>query len=338
MGKLQRVVELGRHFGPAGVADAAGMAVDRVVRGGRAHSQPHYLVVETTTRCNLRCPFCQRSIEQQIAGRNRDLTAAEMAGILDQFPLLEWLVVQGIGEPLLNRELPDIVRLAKGRGLKVEFNTNGTLLTEETCRAIAAAGTDLVSVSVDSVSEAEYLKLRPGSTLARLTEGVGNLATAAQAAGNPRVMLRTVATRTGAAEFPAIVAWGRALGVHAFVLQDLLICDAAFAAERIDRAEFDRLRDWASTQDGATVQFVNFDRFRRRRAKRAHCCEPWEHPYITAEGYLVPCCTIGDATKLNFGNVFERPFAELWNSEAFRAFRAGFDRVMPAVCRGCPKY
>ena len=327
-----------RQFGAAGLRNAAGLACDRAWRGTRAHAVPNYLVVETTTRCNLRCPFCQRSVERQLAARDRDLSEAEMARILDQFPLLEWLVTQGIGEPLLNPHFFAIVRLAKARGLKVEFNTNGTLLTPERCREIVAAGTDLVSVSVDSVEPARYAELRPGTTLARVAEGVANLAEAARAAGRPQVMLRTVATRTAWQELPAIIAWGRERGVRDFVLQDMLVCAPEFAGQTLDRAEFAALGAYARQLTDVRLQLVGFDRFRPRHARRAHCREPWEHPYVTAQGFLLPCCTIGDAEKINFGNILERPFAELWNGPAACDFRAHFDRGRPAVCRGCPKY
>ena len=51
----------------------------------------------------------------------------------------------------------------------------------------------------------------------------------------------------------------------------------------------------------------------------------WRSTYVTANGNVLPCCispfSTTDYPGLVFGNVFETPFAEIWNGERYVARR-----------------
>ena len=55
-------------------------------------------------------------------------------------------VLHGVGEPMLVKNLPRMVRYLKGRGTYVLFNTNGTLLNEKNGRALIEAELDELRV------------------------------------------------------------------------------------------------------------------------------------------------------------------------------------------------
>lgn len=79
---------------------------------------------------------------------------------MEQFPVLERAVLHGVGEPLLNRDLPRMVAHLKSRGVYVLFNTNATLLTEDWGRRLIEAGLDELRVSVDG---ADPVRMRPSA-------------------------------------------------------------------------------------------------------------------------------------------------------------------------------
>src|SRR5690349_23701466 len=87
---------------------------------------PRELHIETTNRCNLACKTCPQ--QWGMPEDSADLTLETVNGILDQTPGVQRVVLHGIGEPLLNKELPAIVRAVKARGAYALFNTNGLLL------------------------------------------------------------------------------------------------------------------------------------------------------------------------------------------------------------------
>ncbi len=118
------------------------------------------LLWEITTRCNLGCPFCHRTI-----GAAGDITHTDCRTIL---PFLKAVGIQDVivsgGEPLLNRDLFLLLRLLKDAGLDVDMCTNGTLVTRLVATRLKAFLTE-VSVSIDSHDPAIHDALRgwPGA-------------------------------------------------------------------------------------------------------------------------------------------------------------------------------
>ena len=62
--------------------------------------------------------------------------------IVDQVPDIERAVLHGVGEPMLVKNLPKMVRYLKDRGTYVLFNTNGMVLNDKNGRALIEAGLD----------------------------------------------------------------------------------------------------------------------------------------------------------------------------------------------------
>ena len=110
-----------------------------------AERLPVCLYLEVTNRCNLLCTTCPRTYEalEPPADMSWDL----FTGIVDQVPDLARAVLHGIGEPMLVKSLPLMVRHLKERGVYVLFNTNGTALNERNGRALIEAGLDELRVS-----------------------------------------------------------------------------------------------------------------------------------------------------------------------------------------------
>ena len=99
---------------------------------------PSRLYVEVTNRCNLRCRTCVQY--RGMPEAPRDLSLEEVMWIAGQAPDLKSIVLHGIGEPLLNEELPLIIRKLKDKGVHVLFNSNALLLTPELARELVSCG------------------------------------------------------------------------------------------------------------------------------------------------------------------------------------------------------
>ena len=106
---------------------------------------PVCLYLETTNRCNLLCTTCPRTYEE--LEPPADMSWELFTSIVDQIPHLQRAVLHGVGEPMLVKHLPRMVRYLKDRGTYVLFNTNGTVLNEKNGRALIAAGLDELRVS-----------------------------------------------------------------------------------------------------------------------------------------------------------------------------------------------
>src|SRR5580700_8106139 len=106
---------------------------DQFTRGLDA---PICLTWELTYACNLACVHCLSS-----SGRRdpAELTPAEARHIVDELVDLKVFYVNiGGGEPMLRPDFFDLVGYATERRVGVKFSTNGTRLTAERARQLAA--------------------------------------------------------------------------------------------------------------------------------------------------------------------------------------------------------
>src|SRR5580704_13519821 len=110
--------------------------------------EPVCLYLETTNRCNLLCTTCPRTYAE--LEPPADMAWDLFTKIVDQVPDCSRAVLHGVGEPMLVKNLPRMVRHLKDRGTYVLFNTNGTVLNGRNGRALIAAGLDELRVSFDA--------------------------------------------------------------------------------------------------------------------------------------------------------------------------------------------
>src|SRR5262245_17859701 len=83
--------------------------------GELAERPPLCLYLETTNRCNLLCTTCPRTYEE--LEPPADMSWELFTSVIDQSPNLVRAVLHGVGEPMLVKNLPRMVRYLKDRGV-----------------------------------------------------------------------------------------------------------------------------------------------------------------------------------------------------------------------------
>jgi GTP 3',8-cyclase len=145
------------------------------------------LRVSITDRCNFRCVYC---MPKEVFGRDHAfldrkelLSFEELARVVGVFASLgvKRVRITG-GEPLVRRDVERLVELLSAiPGLDLALTTNGALLAAK-AQALAAAGLDRVTVSLDSVDDAQFRALNDVDfPVERVLEGID----AASEAGLP---------------------------------------------------------------------------------------------------------------------------------------------------------
>ena len=145
------------------------------------------LRVSITDRCNFRCVYC---MPKEVYGRDHAflerrelLSLEEIARVVGVFAGLGVRTVRITGgEPLVRRNVEHLVELlAEIPELELALTTNGALLAQK-AEALARAGLDRVTVSLDSLDDATFRALNDTDfPVARVLEGID----AAAAAGLP---------------------------------------------------------------------------------------------------------------------------------------------------------
>jgi len=104
--------------------------------------------LEFSGRCNLRCSHCFAALSQK--DMSRETLEKVFAGIDALDPVS--LTING-GEPLLNPLLPEALRQASARRLRVTVMSNATLATKEIADLLTENGVAKVKVSLDFLEE-----------------------------------------------------------------------------------------------------------------------------------------------------------------------------------------
>ena len=101
-----------------------------------------------TAKCNLKCSHCYR--DSDALSPDWELSDEKCLQLIDEIKELNPpMVLLTGGEPLLRKNVFDIVRKCKASGLRVGLSTNGTIIDEDTAKRIKASGTDYVGISID---------------------------------------------------------------------------------------------------------------------------------------------------------------------------------------------
>lgn len=126
---------------------------------------PFVLFVDPASACNFACPFCPTGHDDLISATGR------FQGIM-KLPLFQKIIddlgefskpikvlrMYKDGEPLLNKNLAEMIRYAKSSG-RIEYidtTTNGSLMTPERMGPILEAGLDKINISVDGMNREQY--------------------------------------------------------------------------------------------------------------------------------------------------------------------------------------
>src|SRR5712691_4295376 len=318
-------------------------SVDRR-RGEKAERLPVCVYLETTNRCNLLCTTCPRTYAE--LEPPADMSWELFTLIVDQIPDLQRAVLHGVGEPMLVKNLPRMVRHLKERGSYVLFNTNGTVLNERNGRALIEAGLDELRVSLDAANARSFRAIRGKDYFGRILRNVRAFRNLQEREGKDRPRLS------------AFVQVAADIGVKEVYLQRLVFFDRdAVGLARPDQALYEQMtREEAAHLEAATAlarsHGITFSASGAvpepgMSLKRQDdgspwtlCRRPWTVMYFTANGRALPCCiapfsqrgyenyTLGDATQ--------QTLQEIWSGAAYRSFRTALLSDEPtASCAGC---
>jgi MoaA/NifB/PqqE/SkfB family radical SAM enzyme len=338
--------------------------------------------IEVTSRCNLKCVMCPVTVLAE-HWPERDMAWETFERAAAAFERAKWVHLQGWGEPLLHRRIFDMIARAKEAGCRVGFTTNGTRLTRETGARLLDAGLDLIAVSIAGASAATHEAIRVGSDFAKLVHNLRQFLRLREASGNtrPKVEIFFLMTRTNLAELPRAVELAAELGADELVATNLdyvitpgLDALRAYGEGPPARALGEALDEAHAAARRTGIAFRPYPLAFREMA----VCDlnPLKILYISADGGVSPCVYTSltgqtsiprvfdgravEVPVVQFGNLNERPLAEIWESAAYREFRAlfagrvrGASRMLlgalaggaapeeevpaPQACRTCPK-
>jgi PqqA peptide cyclase len=312
--------------------------------------RPYALLAEITYRCPLHCPYCSNPAaaslceaprRPEVAGyNNNELTTTEWTHVIREASALGVLQIGfSGGEPLVRRDLPDLVRAAREANLYTNLITSGIGLNDDCVRDLRDAGLDSVQLSFQS--DNPILADEIAGT--RAHQHKLDAAEKIRAAGIP-LSLNFVIHRRNIDRLPQMIELAESLAAQRVELANVQFYGWAFlnrAALLPTREQVVRAREIATAAKARLackidIFYVLPDYYETRPKP---CLNGWGQRYLTVNptGDVLPCPTASSAIPdLRFENVRTRKLDWIWReSESFNRFRG--TEWMPEPCQSCPQ-
>ncbi len=325
-------------------------------RSAVAEAAPVCLYLETTNRCNLLCTTCPRTYED--LEPPADMSWELFTQIVDQYPNISRVVLHGIGEPMMVKDLPRMVRYLKDRGTYVLFNTNGTLLRPKKGRELIDAGLDELRVSLDAAEAKAFKLVRGRDWFDRIVRNVRDFVELKGRlhAVNPRLSLWLTGLRETLEQLPDFIRLAAEVGVPEVHLQRMVQFPEGQGLARPQSSLFERVEneEAAFLEEARRVAAelkVSFDasgaaepEASLRRGDSEHpwslCRRPWTLMYFTAHGRAIPCCiapfSMRGYESFTLGDASQQSLRDIWNGPGYQAFRTALlSDAPPSACSSC---
>ncbi|MBF0458461.1 MAG: radical SAM protein [Nitrospirae bacterium] len=299
---------------------------------------------ETTSRCNFRCIMCR--IQEYDGGkRAKDLSFEDFSRSLDELYGLIEIKLQGLGEPLLNKDIFKMISYAAQRYIWIRMTTNGSLLNvNDNYKRLIDSNPSEVQVSIDGASEAVFETIRRGSNFGIVIRNAALLNEYAESLGlTEKTRCWTVVQNANAGELFEIIRLADKMKFRRLTFSVTL---SNFGDKHWEQRNQLLSADQSLTENigaeliefganyGIEVTFWDGSEKYILGNENRLCAWIFERAYISSDMRIVPCCVISTPDVCDFGDA--RDFINVWNSEIYRSLRlAHINGNLPDFCKQC---
>jgi len=272
---------------------------------------PPCVQIEPTSICNLRCVFCFQTdslLTNKKEGHAGQMSLDLFKNIVDQLVgNVQFVTLASRGEPLLAKQIVEMLAYITGKFIGFKINTNATFLDEKRAHAILASDANTIVFSVDSANPETYAQMRVNGNLDKVINNIKNFIKIKERHySNSKII-----TRVSGVDF-----------------------DSA-------KQNFTETSDfWGSIVE--QVAFVNYNPWENSYQKSSNdvtepCSDLWRRTFIWWDGKVNPC-DVDYRSFLSVGNVLDTNISEIWNGEAYNNLRKTHLNLLRKnlkPCNGC---
>lgn len=225
------------------------------------------------------------------------------------------------GEPLLNKNLPQMIREAHEAGLYTIVSTNAQAMTPEMAQELVTAGLDRIIISMDGLTQESYDAYRIGGNLEKAKAAIRYLR---ESKGKTMIELQCLRLHSNEHEWKEFRRVYKELGADKLTFKTAQLYDYEEGHPLMPSDP--RYSRYIQGPDG---------RFHRRPLPKG-CFRVWSGAVITTTGEVLPCC-YDKAHAYAYGNIMNAPMRELFNNEKAISFRQAAFQQTPDICQECWK-
>lgn len=313
---------------------------------GKTPKGPLFLYLEITRKCNLKCEFCNIWM---VGKKNPELFRKEMTKE-KIFEIVDDAADMGVkivdidgGEPLLRKEVYEIIRRIEKNGMTSLVATNGTLLTRNVVKKLIDSNLSTVLVSLDSHIPEIHDEVRGvRETFKKARNGIKFLRELGK--NNLKIGISSLVTSKNI-ELTKVAKLAKSLDVDMirFLPYHLIYPHNLYSSQneklfidderklKILENEIENLLEYAK----ANGLLTNSEKFLKGipeyfRGKKIvnKCYAGYLFCDINCYGEVMPCL-LHSRSRINLG---EKSFKDFWNSDEFKNAR---DKIRKSRCENC---
>ena len=290
----------------------------------KVFNKPFYMLLEVSSRCNLNCKMCKRSLFD-FNRAIRDMTFEEFKKNINRLgKYLVFIALWNYGEPLLNTELSKMIRYASDKKIITIVNTNGLLLDQNKAKEVLVSGLKYLIISLDGTDNDVYGEYRQGGNFSLLRDNVKQLCGIKKKLGVrfPIIELQFIVMQKNEHQAYNFFSLARNWGV-----------DRASLKKFNTLVRFEQPEIFLPKND----LFVS-DVFKgEANFIKNTCSAPWSGMVLNSDGNIVPCCSDFFSIR-KMGNAFQEDINDIWNGEDYIKLRKEMNSTIhsPEICNDCP--
>ncbi len=336
------------------------------IKTERVVGRPYKMKIESTNICNTKCQLCPTGLGYEGRPKGK-MSFEQFAGLIDR---THWhlyaLDLSMWGDPMIVPDIFKMIRYAHDRGVWTYISSNLHAYKLDPRKGqgeeLVRSGLDLLTCSLHGATQETFEIYQPGKSFADTVAKVRHIIATRDRMGSatPVVQLNFVVTRRNEHEIAAFQRLADELGCKAvfsapslnlrFVGQDKKLQSLGLAPDILARKTQEHIEQWLPADakyalkpyremlSGKPVKDEAYNGH-----KTFDCSWPWRMSVINWDGQVCTCCGNFDP-KEDMGNVFERPFSQVWNGRKYRMARRSFKRRVEGAdaqdnaCATCPGY
>ena len=303
-----------KYSTPKKLLNMAKVEYELLMKKNVLSSMPYCAKLEPTNICNLDCTFCYRKEVKYGFGSTK---FEDFKKTFDQ--LRDYLcisVLHHLGEPLLHKDICKIINYVHKNRVATYVSTNLNYLTDELAEELVKSGLDVLSVSIDGITQESYSEYRRQGELNLLIKNLKKLIAVKRRlkSSTPYIDFQFIIFKYNENQIEDVRRIAKQLGVDSLKLRPGIIDDPAWLPEN---------------KNLRSKLYVN------RRKKKKACWWLWRTTHVTWNGNVIPCCRV--ICDKPYGNVRQQKFIEIWNNKDFVESRKVFTNngKRPTQCTSC---
>lgn len=277
-----------------------------------------FLLLETTSKCNLKCPMCIQSMNYP---QTESMTDDTFENVLSHIASMKIPSVSMnlTNEPLLDTKIVDRIRAVAAieTVVDIQMNTNAVRLNGRTAAQLLNSGLTRLLIGFDAYSKGVFETVRVGAKYETVFANILDFLDMKKTLSAVFPVVRVSFVRTSVNEHEAAT-W------------------LEFWKERVDYLTIqeyiteahDDSRDYLFPQHYKKENRIDVDNF--------YCQQPFERAAVRGDGMVLPCCQY--APELSLGNVNHAALSHIWSGKTARDLRQTFiDQTWKnnAICNTC---